>query len=492
MALPVGVWSWLSLWWHSRDHLLFLAGLPALLVGVAGVSLVALAATTTRQEVEGRYLDQARSAFKAGDYPAAMTCYDRLAYHSKERPDIKFELARTAAAMGQTRLALATMAGLAPPDKLGYAPAHLWMARFFRNQRNYTQAPEVLGLAEAHLLHALEGELEDPNEAHALLGEIYLIKRQFDLAEPHLNKAVRTRPEMRMRLAEMHALRHDPEAARREAGSVASYYRARVESDLKNIQARLILVNAVRFLEEFPQAVAILEEGLALDSESANRQIYRQALGEVYACWLQTLDRKADTSFDERLRLLDLGLNYDPCNPGLLKALFALTRKQGPEAAAARTALQKLLARGEASPMAHMALGLVAWENHKESEARLHLEAAYRLAPENPEVANNLAFILSQSSPPDLPRALELITLALRRYPENPTYRGTRGHIRLRMEKWEDARFDLEAALNADRKNPGHHADLAEAYAHLGDPDLAAEHRRLAQEERKPDLPPGP
>ena len=69
-----------------------------------------------------------------------------------------------------------------------------------------TLSPENRRLAESHLLKALDGELDDRDAAHALLGKLYLGRGQLDQAEPHLAKAVGTKPTLRIRLAQLYAL----------------------------------------------------------------------------------------------------------------------------------------------------------------------------------------------------------------------------------------------------------------------------------------------
>jgi tetratricopeptide (TPR) repeat protein len=480
MSMMTRLQAWLRLWRSRRDYRLLLAGLPAILVGGAALTLITAAAAVPRQEVEERYFDHARRAAREKDYATAMTCYDRLAYRGQERPDVLYGMALTAEALGQSGRAEGIMAGLATTERAGYPPAHIWWARRYLFQPN--PSPQAYQRAEIHLRYALEGELEDPDLAHGMLGEIYRVTGRFEQAEAHLVKAVRSRPQLRLRLAEVHALRGDQQAARREAGYAVSYFRARAKADVKDAQSRLTWADAVTFLEEFQEAVGILEEGVALEPDGPARSAYRGALGKVYATWLDHLDRQKEAPADTKFRLLDQGLAHDPSNSKLLERLLTLTRQDGPEAVGARASLQALLARGEASATLHLALGVDAWQRGDQAAAQVHLDEAQRLAPQMPVVANNLAWVLAHAPQPDLPRALGLVNLALQRAPNEPNFRGTRGHILVRMERWKEALPDLEAALGKDPKNVSLHQDLAETYDRLGIPAMAAEHRRLAQE----------
>jgi Flp pilus assembly protein TadD len=466
----------MQLWWRARNFRRLLGGLPALLAGGAALALVTLGLLTPAQELEARYLEQAKSSFKAKDYAAALTCYERLACGGEDRPEVLYGLALAAEALGQDDRAAALMNGLAPADRQGYAQAHLWQAR------HLLSAPEpsaqARAEAEAHVLHALDGELEDRDAAHALLGELYVANGQFDQAQLHFAKAVRTRPRVHMRLAVLYAQRGDRERARGEAQLAISYYQARAKADLQDREARVRWADAKAFLEDFPGAAGVLEEGWA----ATHDDVYRVALARVYLAWADFLGRDGKADPGDRLRLLERGLAYNPADQGLLDRLLAATRVQGPEADKARADLQGLLARGEAPAMVHFALGLDAYQHGNLDQARVHWERAQQLDPRAPTIANNLACALLEGKNPDLPRALDLANLALQRSPNDPNFRDTRGRILARMGKWQESLADLEAALPGSPDNPRLHQALAEVYDHLGVRDMAARHQRLAEE----------
>ena len=450
--------GWSQRWWRARDFRRLLGGLPALLVGGAALAVVLLGVLTPAQELEARYLEQAKSAFKAKDYAGALTCYERLACQGDDRPEVLYGLALAAEALGQKDRAAALMNGLLSADGPDYAPAHFWQARRLLSAPQPSDQDRID--AESHVLHALDGELEDRDAAHALLGELYLAENNLEQAQLHFTKAVRTKPRVHMRLALIYAQRGDKDRARGEAQLAISYYQARAKADLKDREARVRWADAKAFLEDFPAATAILEEGWS----ATHDDVYRVALARAYLAWANFLGRD------------------DKADPG--DRLLALTRIEGPEADKARAALQGLLARGEAPAMVHFALGLDAYQHGNLDQARVHWERAQQLDPKAPTIANNLAVALLEGKNPDLPRALDLANMALERSPNEPNFRDTRGRILARMGKWQEALDDLEAALPASSDNPRLHQALAEVYDHLGDRDMAARHQRLAEEHR--------
>jgi tetratricopeptide (TPR) repeat protein len=453
---------------------LLLPGLPALLAGAGLVVLTALSVFTPAGQLEARYLEAGKSALKSRDYAASLTCFERLAPGSAERPEVLYGLALTAEALGQPARAAALMGDLAPADGRGYGPAHLWRAR--RLLQDPGDPAAARAAAASHLLRALDGDLEDRDAAHGLLGEVYLADGRPDKAEPHLAQAVRTRPQLHMRLAELYARRGNKDRAASEAKLAVSYYRGRARGDLRDHVARVRWADALAFLEEFPEAAAVLDEG----RDATGEPVYRAALAGVYLAWSDALARDPKAGAGDRLRLVEHGLGYDPAHPGLLDRLLALTRTDGPDADRARATLRNLAATGQAPATAHFALGLDAWQRGRTEEARVHWERAYELAPQTPSIANNLAWLLAESKTPDLPRALRLADLALERAPNTPGFRDTRGRILARMGRWKDALPDLEAAVAADPASPDLHQVLADVYRHLGLTDMADEHQRLA------------
>ena len=142
--------------------------------------------------------------------------------------------------------------------------------------------------------------------------------------------------------------------------------------------------------------------------------------------------------------------------------------------------LRRLLAKGEATAQVHFALGLDAWDRGAVKEARVHWERANQLAPDLPVIVNNLAWLLYQSGPSELLKALDMINLAITKAPRETNFRDTRGHIFIKMGKFREALEDLEAALPNSPNNAEMHRSLAEVYSQLEMPALADEHKRLA------------
>jgi Tfp pilus assembly protein PilF len=225
-----------------------------------------------------------------------------------------------------------------------------------------------------------------------------------------------------------------------------------------------------------------LNQGLA----RTNDVRFRSSLATIHAAWADFL-AKNQAPLADRVLLLERGLQIDPSNAALLERFLRVLETGGPEAEQARTRLRGLLTEGKATASVHFTLGVDAWLHGQSEAARTHFEAADKLAPQSPIILNNLAWIGAHDKNPDLTKALKLVQLALDRQPDAVLYRGTRGVILSRMERWKDALPDLEAAIARDPKNPDIHLALAESYEHLGDREMATRHRDAAKAATTPE-----
>ena len=126
-------------------------------------------------------------------------------------------------------------------------------------------------------------------------------------------------------------------------------------------------------------------------------------------------------------------------------------------------------------------VGNDAWERGAVDEARQHFAMAFAQAPHLPHVANNMAMVLSVGEKADYPQALATIQPVVEKFPDTAAFRDTRGHILIKLGRYEEAVKDLEFALPALPSKALVHQALAEAYRHLGLKDLADQHELLAK-----------
>jgi tetratricopeptide (TPR) repeat protein len=453
---------------HRRYLRHLLVGLPALGVSLGLIGLALIPAYS----VEEFYRKEVQAAYQKNDFVEIALCQERLvSIHPKDWQS-RYLLALATEQLGQPERAEALMRELAPLDQTGHGPAHLRLAQYMlaRTDLSLEGQREV----EEHLQLA-SNDNASAKQAHLLLGQRLLGAGRAESAEPHLLKAAETWTELRLTLARFYSSRNRKEEARNQAASAVDAFKRLAERDPDNAPAHLHWAEALVLLDQFPQALAVLE-----GSTESTKQSYRQARAQVYALWVKALDNGHSNNPEQAFALIQRGLQEDQQNAALLEWMVNLTQQNGKEGEKARRTLELLLAEGKSPTILHLLLGLDLWQKGNKAGGLQHIEQAYLASPQAPLIANNLAWMLANGDPPDLPRALELIESVLVREPNQLRFRNTRGHILAKLGKWQPAVTDLEASLPALPDKSQCHTTLAEAYDHLGLPSLASDHRRLA------------
>jgi len=389
-------------------------------------------------------------------------------------PAIRFDLALAEELDGRQYQARLHMQKLAPDDRAGFPDAHFWLARDLM-ARNVPRTPELMDTLEHHLTHAVDSKHVAP-QARAMLGQLMMEKNDTDGAIRHLEEAVKTNPELGIRLGILHARSGKPSVAKIAHQRAREHCCGLVREDPKDVESRLRWVHCEILLENLPEAERILKEGLALDPDPR----LSRGLVHLYLLQFDRLARQGPSKVVPAIGLLEAAINHGPNDPDVVKRLSRVAHGDGPSREAARRLLSEIVARGKGTATVHFMLGIIAGKEGDLRSARNHYELALRLEPKTMEVLNNLAWTLAQADPPELDRALELADTALNEAPGHPQVLETRGQILAKLGRWKDCIVDLEKALPSLPKRPALHSTLAQAYENIGDQVLAGAHRRLA------------
>jgi len=447
-------------WWVTRRWSVLLRGLPALAVAVAVAVVVVIVARDSAGRQTYRYQLEAQLAWERGDTERTKLCLQRLALLNPAEPAHVWGLAQSEGRLGHANRALALMQSIAPAERPGFAPAHLWQARQLMWRGHLSS--EQLQLAERHLLACLEVQPQAA-EADALLGQLYLARGQTDEAETHL-KRVTAYGEPLLVLARLHASQGKTAEAHAEAAVALRFFKARAEADPKNIALRLHWAEATALLDQFPAAIEILHAG----SQESSVPAYRLALSQTYDRWAAAPGMQGSAKLGFRLLLVQQALRYDHGNPDALRRLLALSQSQEPETAATWDEFRRRLAADPKSAGLNLIVGIGHLGRREHEHARRYFATAAQLDRSIAPLLNNLAWIRSHSDPTDAAQALPLIEAALQLEPANAHYRDTRGHVLARLGRWPDAVADLEVATVGLPKSARREELIAEAHRHLG------------------------
>lgn len=221
-----------------------------------------------------------------------------------------------------------------------------------------------------------------------------------------------------------------------------------------------------------------MEDATEQESRRWN-QLFGQSSIAVYDERLKTKQFK---DFPEALKLLDGALKTNSVSMSVLERLVTLSCSDSDWSKSADEALNNMLANGAGNSDIYNLIGSRALETQQTAKAKRYPERAYRLSRKNPMVLNNLALALTRDSISDPERALGLAEDALKILPDHPDVLSTRAEVFIAMERWEDARHDLEVSLPSRPKSVNCHRLLAQVCDKMGDDSLAEKHRKLISE----------
>lgn len=462
-------------WRHSRNLRALFWSLPA--IGIA-VTVLGIAVwfhlKVSEADVIVEYTKAAHSALRIKDYQKADVYFRRLAFLENGNPDITYFLALTAQQNGDSDRARHLMQQIAPINGAGHPGAHFWLASEMQSE-NSTLTSEEADAMEHHLKQTI-ADNADSVEAHALLGRLYLSRNDLELAIRHLRVAVTARPQWLFTLAQAYAVLGSKEAALDTAQRASDFYAGKTQESRSDADSRIKWARCQQFLRNHEQAVSILQAGRKESPEHAEQ--FESALVTTYVSWSK---EPGATSPARQLELLDRALEFGPDHPHVLTRLAELATTDADKAEEARDRLRDSLARGVAPATAHLILGSWALSENDLQTGVMHLELAYQKNPRIPSVLNNLAWGIAHNETPDLERALQLVEQA-HRMSQHPEILETRGVILARKGEYARAVTDLEAALRAFPGRIRLHKELAHSYEQLGDPDMAARHRGIAEQ----------
>lgn len=464
-----------KVWLFSRRLRLLLQGAPALILVAFIAGLFWTGAVRPPQALIQRYAAAVDQALAREHLDVADLFLQKLVQLNDTSPKTRFRQAMLAHGRQQGERAERVLRELAPDDATGYAPAHFWIAKnMMQQKRSWTRDKTEV------LVHHLRASLSSPAhrvQARQMLGQVHLARREFSEAAEAFQAIVDERPEVRLTLGRIHRTLGNAALADRHLDRAAAFFEEELEAKPDDARARIGLAQALHLRGDFAQAERVLQEGLS----SSRDDLRRKALAALYVSQFDRLAKSSAQDAGTQWKLLQRALQLAPDMPDALIRLAAFVRLDGDQAAEARESIEDRLAAGGAPAILHLILGTMAAQERNLAKAELHLEQAYRSNPNTPGVLNNLAWVLANTEPPQLDRALELANAATDALPDHPELHETRGQILVRLQRWQDALPDLEAALHDLGSRKTIHESLATVYEQVGDEAMSAKHRQLAE-----------
>lgn len=375
-------------------------------------------------------------------------------------------------------------------------------------------------------------------------GEVYFVKamahnslKESDLAKNAFLKTVEKNPshaKARTMLALLFLREGDFAEAKKEAAIA-------LKIDPKNFQAAMLLAKGVLFSKEFENAKRMLSEldskvpnnteilgnlGLAylgLDQPEKAKETFEKIMavqpGNAKAfTFLLKLSREAGQDKDtlitmtreqidkapdsaglqilfanlmlssnkpeEALKAYKLAQELDPHNPRPYTMSAMILNKQG-KTAQAITEYEDLLAKKPDNIGAYMGLGAIYEQTGKTERAKENYRKVLNLNPNFAPAANNLAWLIAESTDPDLGEALRLAMIAKQELPDNANIIDTLGWVHFKRGSYTLARNEFEQAVEKDSNNTILRYHLALALHGEGKTDEAIEQMKQVVESQQ-------
>jgi tetratricopeptide (TPR) repeat protein len=410
------------------------------------------------------YNSVVKTAADTSDHRMRLLALLRLALLEDSRPEPRYQFGLLVEEQGEVDRARQIMQQLAIVSEPVLVDAYFWLAR----DALQSEQPQ-LDVVEWHLRKVLDRRA-DHLESHQLLAQVYLNRDDFDTALPHLEAAAAQFPENHITLASYYRSTNQQVNLDTSAAEARRIFDERFQRT-HDLESALRLGQLEYVLGDYEKTATVLEEA---QHRKADDRV-EQALRQTYLMW-------ASVENDDvaKLRHLERARGWGAEPQMIVAILLTFIATEGPSRDAAEVMLRKFLDAGQSVASCHYVLGTMAVKDKKLELARDHLEQAYKLSPDLPEVANNFAWVLSRCDRPDLERALTILNKAID-LNNQPEIRETRGQVLLKLGRYQEAVTDLEFAVNF-LKLPEVHESLAEAYDKLGATELAEQHRKKARE----------
>lgn len=365
-----------------------------------------------------------------------------------------------------------------------YVPSAKWILQNRMLGQKWTDFDEQ-ELADAGLALKLISEDDPKNVAVKKMYAEYLIfEKRIASAIPVLDELSEFEPMLGLQAANFARQLNKDEEAQLYASKALERVEEMLADDPTNAYLVLSIARSQIFLNRYTDAIGLLRSGLTRAKKTEDATLLQQALGDAIVAYVTYIEQSPTDTIRDRLRvlkMLEVAVQLAPNNPRVIAMVADHVLSGMNEDDQELVSVREALVKGSPSGIAHFIKGTTALLNDEHDMAGLHLEKAAEQLPKSPAILNNLAVALSMRPEPDYERALKVSNEAIGQMDKpSPYFHETRGQILYRMGRFRECITDLERALAAPSLAKKTHELLAECYQHVGDQELAVEHRKAA------------
>ncbi len=289
-------------WWFSRTYRHLVSGLPFVTATVGGILLGFWLKHASDTPVIDRYESAFNAAVQSNDVLRQDTCLQALVSLRSTVSAYRFRLAQFMLREGRQNEGLNEILRLTPETSSGFAEARIWLVK--QALQPNALKPLSRDEIEQQLITVL---IQIPNhiEAHQLLAQLYVERKEWKLAEQHLTEVASIQPEQNLALAKLKkALNRSPEDVRAVARRAVETLVKQLEADRMNATVRAALAEACMIAGNDKEAREVLVSGLQQNDDP----LLRKALSDY-------------DLFEVNRRMTQSPLNRDTCVPVVILSL---------------------------------------------------------------------------------------------------------------------------------------------------------------------------
>jgi len=378
--------------------------------------------------------------------------------------------------LAQGEAAIADLTRLALNNS--YGEAAIWLLEKEYSPIAWEQWNEKKRIQFGALLEVAAKEFPNNPIVSEVYADYLLIKGERDQAILEIAKLIPYQPVRALQGAVLLRQAGRESQAETMIRQGAEALKKRGDEEPENAEVALVRAEFAIFLKRYQDAIELLTRTAKLSDD----QRLRTGMAEVLVLWSRDQESVVNPTerFARQLTLLNRATQIAPSHPLVLTDLMSVVLQCSDDQDPKVAELREILVQGVAPELAHFIRGTSAMLKNDIETATLHLELAAETFEMVPAVLNNLAVALASRDDSQLDRALTLVSKAIEKAPSQPYFYETRGQILLKLKRHQEAIVDFERAMPASQLRPQVHRGLGEAYAALGQKELADRHGELA------------
>ena len=506
-------------WPPSRSGFAFLRGAPAMLglaLFVGGYLTADLFFNEARRigSTAGYLAHHMENSPEFPEY--SMMFAEKLAEIKPDDPNHVYQLALAYERTGNVVKANDAMSSIAFDEHAGFPLAHVWRSQYYLRSDLIDMAEEGREeLARKHLAFAVDAA-EDNIVANYDLAQLFLrqanrmdkgseeYNKNLELAIEKLDlvadggltflrlKAIPEIVELQMELGRDELAR---KILNREIIMLRSFARKQPEVlDFWRVMMRCAIL-----LKDFPRAFEIAEEALLLNDDRQKQQEIRQLAAQIFIEKSSEFKNMSDRDeYRNRINALcqSIGLNQQNRVVYLKLLDFIGTKKPADMTNSQTTGIEQRLDFSGANDLwlgdsiiespvpgvIHALLGMREISNGNVDKGETHWQMAEKQFLFTQVVIKNLIDVAAKERPNEFSNMLDMITLGIELFPDQPGYYQTRGVYLMNQNRIEDAIKDLIFASEKLPNTLSLQKYLVECYEKLGDDEKRLKHERLLNE----------